>query len=850
MENFLDYFKPLEYRLNLVINRTKETFYGVSSIYGHVPEPQPGQPEVVKFHAVGMKIESVMYHPMSEAGYEGPHVTTDYKYDPMFCEFEYDGEVLTIPITPEMHAKIHDPEARAAYYGDPEEYMPEVAFNIQFRARLNRNMQGCYLSTYKHDGEECRIAATQFESHYAREAFPCIDLPAAKARFALNIEVPDLASGDTVISNMPLSSRLSTRFFFRTSPKMSTYLLAWVIGPLKSVSTVNRHGVKVSSYCALNQPIESLLFANQTAADALDYYDEQFSVKYPLEKLDQVALPDFEAGAMENWGLVTYRESCMLADANATMETKQSVAVTVTHELSHQWFGDLVTMKWWDDLWLNESFATMMEFYCTDALYPELNIWQDFFTGDCVAALKRDSLPGVQAVQQEVHDPAEIATLFDSAIVYAKGARLMLMLNRLMGQDNFLKGLRDYFKKYQFTNTVGDDLWNALQPYADFDVKKFMHTWISQPGYPEVQIPQGEYSSSDIKQRRFLINGETDDTKWPLPAVQDDMSGHYLINLSDAEFHDKLGQFDSLSTEQKLRLLIDRMFLARTPAIASSSLLDLLPKFANETSAAVWSILTNIIGDLKLFCPPETSVAEAYHEYLLNTFADQLKAIDFDTLTELAGIQLRDALLSIAYYAEDEAILRKLADMYRDNLTEIDAELRTSILSAKLYFDEKTVFPDLLQKYQEIADPELRADLLFVLASLSREPAHLEQLLGLLEQPEIVRPQDHIFLYIYLLRNHRTRDRVLDWLTTHWDYIEQLTGEKSIEDYPRYAAALIRTPEEAQKFYTFFDKKSNVPVLKRALQMAHIEIDARLQLIADDTAGVQERLAHIAKGEK
>lgn len=857
MENFLDYFQPLEYRLNLVINRTKETLSGVSGIYGLMPQSQPHQRAVVKFHAVGLEIENVMYHPMSDAGYESQQGIVDYKYDPMPCEFTYDGQVLTIPITPEMHAEIDDPEARAAYYGEPEKYLPAVAFNIQFRTKLGRNnMQGCYLSTYKHEGKECRIATTQFESHYAREAFPCIDLPAAKARFALNIEAPDLSPSDTVISNMPLASRTGTRFFFQTTPKMSTYLLAWVIGPFQSVSTVNQHGVKVTSYAALNQPLESLIFANNTAARALDYYDQQFGTPYPLEKLDQVALPDFEAGAMENWGLVTYRESCMLADTTATIETKQSVAVTITHELSHQWFGNLVTMAWWDDLWLNESFATMMEYYCTDALYPEFNIWQDFFTTDCVAALKRDSLPGVQAVQQPVHDPAEIATLFDSAIVYAKGARLMLMLNRLMGPEKFLQGLQDYFAKFQYQNTVGDDLWTSLQPYADFDVKSFMHAWISQPGYPEIQIPSVEYSSGDIspktqysshdiKQQRFLINGQTDDSTWPLPEVQDDMSGHYLINLSDSEFHTQLDRFDSLSTEQKLRLLIDRMFLARTPAVASRSLLDLLPKFADETSAPVWTILTNIIGDLKLFCPPDTPAATHYHQYLRRTFASQLEQISYDPLTDLSAIQLRDALLSMAYYAEDQPILRSLSELY-NNLAKIDPELRTSVISARLYFDEATVFPQLLEKYQQTADPELRSDLLFVLASLSKEPAHLDRLLQLLEQPEIVRPQDHIFLYVYLLRNHRTRERVLDWLTTHWDYIEQLTGQKSIEDYPRYAAALIRTPEEAQKFYAFFDQKADDPVLKRALQMAHIEIDARLQLIADDTAGVQEKLQALA----
>ena len=213
--------------------------------------------------------------------------------------------------------------------------------------------------------------------------------------------------------------------------------------------------MRVSSYCALNQPLSALLYANETAASALEYYDQKFAEPYPLPKLDQVALPDFEAGAMENWGLVTYREAYLLADISATLSTKKSVATTVTHELSHQWFGNLVTMQWWDDLWLNESFATIMEYFATDYLYPEYHIWQDFFTSDCLAALRRDCLPGVQSVQQAVHDPAEISTLFDASIVYAKGARLVLMLIRLLGEPQFDQGIRYYFDQYKYHNTTG-----------------------------------------------------------------------------------------------------------------------------------------------------------------------------------------------------------------------------------------------------------------------------------------------------------------------------------------------------------------------------------------------------------
>lgn len=831
MERLLQYFTPEHYDLNLKIDRTRDLIKGTVKIRGFA------HAEIIKLHSVGLEILSV-------------------------------AQIAATSATTPLDFELSD--------GTLEITLPEpgnTTLKISYQTTLNKNMEGCYLSIYQHEGDTQRIAATQFESHYAREAFPCIDEPAAKATFALTLEIPDLAEHDVVLANTPLKNQQGNIFAFEPTPRMSTYLLAWVIGPFHSVETVNKHGVKVASYAALNQPRESLIFANETAAKSLDFYDEKFGVKYPLPKLDQVALPDFEAGAMENWGLVTYRESCLLADENASLEAKQSVAITVTHELSHQWFGDLVTMAWWDDLWLNESFATMMEFIATDSLYPEFNIWQDFFTSDCFAALKRDSLPGVQSVQQEVHDPVEIATLFDSAIVYAKGARLMLMLYRLMGDEAFMKGIRDYFEKYQYQNTVGDDLWNSLQPYADFKVKDFMHAWISQSGYPAITLsegpavfsqtsspatsPEAEPSLEPASQHRFLINGQTDDTTWPLPEVKDDMSGHYLIRLSDQQFQDKLNHFTELSLEQKLRLLIDRMLLAKTPDVPSASLLDLLPGFVDETSAPVWDILTGIIGDLKLLCPPDTEPAEHYKRYLSRLYKSRFDAADFGPLADENAIHVRDALLNIAYYVQDENILNKLANMYQSDpktgqpcLSKLDPELRGHILAAKLHEDEVAVFLILLEKYQTETDPELKSDLLFALAALSKQPEHLDRLMELLDQPDIVRPQDHIFLYIYLLRNHRTRARVLDWLVTHWDYIKQLTGDKSIEDYPRYASALIRTPEEAAVFYNFFTPLENDPILKRTLKMARTDIDCRLQTIQTDAPAVHAKLKTLAEGLK
>ncbi len=833
MERLQQYFDPRDYKLDVKIDRKHEVMIGRVAIRGIV------YAEYAKFHAVNMNIKSVRYRKND----------MDYNfdtYDGIKCAYKYQDNLITVPITPDMVPNFY----RTDRLKNPElqEYDFGCTIIIEFESRLKHDMQGCYISTYKYNGEEKKIVATQFESHYAREAFPCIDEPAAKARFRLSINLDDIKSEDTVLANTPCCSRYSNRFVFEETPPMSTYLLAWVIGPFRGVSTVNHHGVKVTSYAPLNQSTESLIFANETAARALDYYDEKFGISYPLPKLDQVALPDFEAGAMENWGLVTYRESMMLADSTAALDTKKTVATTVTHELSHQWFGDLVTMTWWDDLWLNESFATMIEYCAADAIYPELNVWEDFFTGDCLAALRRDALRGVQAVQQEVHHPAEIATLFDAAIVYAKGAHLMLMLMRRMGDTAFYRGLSYYFDKHKYQNTVGDDLWNSLQVFADFDVREFMHAWISQPGYPALQTAHNG-SQTWWEQQRFLLDGTTDDTKWPLPEVNDDMSGHYLIDLGESEFQAKLKEFDDLSEEQKLRLLIDRMLLAKAGNVTSASLLDLLAKFTNERSSAVWSIVANIVGDLKLFCPPESEAEQNYQALLRQLTHELIMELGLKEKLGPNDTELRNILLGIACYDQDEEVLRKLADLYQTDLATMDAELRGYIMAAKMHFNESEVFEEWLSQYAKTCDAEIKVDILYSLAAYSKNPEHIERLVRLLHEPEIVRPQDHLFLYIYLIRNYRSRDQALAWLIENWSYVIELTGDKSIEDYPRYTANTLRTEAEAEKFYTFFDTKKDDPILKRTLEISHTEIDARLALIKSQSTEVDTKLKELKENK-
>lgn len=819
MRRLLDFFSPTNYQLQLTIDRGRETIAGEAII--------TGTPHASSFylHAKTLEIDSVQL-------IKGEMIAA---LEALSSD-EADELQLTLPSSQSLEE--------------------EVAIRLVWHTTLNHDMQSCYLSTYQYDGREERIAATQFESHYARECFPCIDEPAAKATFDLTLAVSDFAEGDVVLANTELVSQEGDRFTFATTPRMSTYLLAWVIGKFHAVETTNKNGVKCTTYGTLAHPASSLTFANECAARALEYYDTKFGLKYPLSKLDQVALPDFDAGAMENWGLVTYRESMMLVPPDAALSTKQIVALTVTHELSHQWFGDLVTMAWWDDLWLNESFASIMEYYCTDALYPDFQIWQKFFTGDCVAALRRDAIPGVQAVHQDVNNPAEIATLFDSAIVYAKGARLVLMLIRLMTPEQFDRGLRDYFAKYQYQNTVGDDLWTSLQPYADFDVKAFMDTWITQPGFPaisHVQLadapnPTTSPSAPTNQQTPFSIEGPTDQAlTWPLPAVFDDMSGHYLLNWSSAEFTERLTHFDDFSLEQKLRLLIDRSLLAKTPAVPSVSLLELLPKFTPETSGAVWNIIADLISDLKVFCPFGSQNEANFRTYLRTLMASRFAELDLGTINDPDSLKLREILLGLALYSEDITVTERLAGLYQTDLGTIDSELRSAILIAKLRVDEPSVFDHYLTTYRSTSDPELKADLLYVLASQAREPDHLQAMLGLLEKPTIVRPQDHLYLFVYLLRNPRAHSTVLNWLLSHWGYVEQMAGDKAIESYPRAISSTIRTPAEAEQFFTFFDSYQNDPALSRAIAMAHAEVAARLSLISDDTPAVTTKLAQLAK---
>lgn len=788
MERFFDYFTPNHYDLDLKIDAEKTKINGEAIILGEA------KAETIKLHAVRMDIKSI-------------HID-----GAKFESFKHNDGVLVIS---DIALGNHE-------------------IKIKFVSKIESDMEGAYLSTYEYNGETEKIVATQFESHYARECFPCVDEPIAKATFSLKITSVDT---DTILSNMPASFTTTQdgvkTVEFAETPRMSTYLVAFAAGKFNATRAKTQHGVDITVYAGLHQNSSDLAYAAQFAADVLDYYDDRFGTPFPLPKMDLLALPDFEAGAMENWGLVTFREIALIANENSSLDTKQYVAIVIAHELSHMWFGDLVTMAWWDDLWLNESFANMMEVYSTDKIRPELRAWEDFYLSAVSGSFSRDSLPGVQPVKVEVNSVEEIANLFDGAIVYGKGSHLLLMLMRTMGEENFFAGLKEYFEKHKYGNTVADDLWNALTPHADFDVKEFMTPWLAQSGFPVV---------TGKNQTRFLLTGETDDTKYPIRELRDDLSGHYIINYSEEEFAEKLKHVDEMSKEQKLRLLMDRRMLAKTNYVPSVSLLPLVKAFANETDSVVWEIVAAIIADLKAFFDPKTDQKHQFqafvHEVALPSYRRLGNAAkETDTYDD---IQLRATIMGMMLYSNDQAYLDEIDSIYYGKpISRVDANLRW-VVGATLVKRHDELSSKYFNLYNKTPDAALKRDLTDALTNTRNHDIAMGYLDRLMDGT--IRPQDRLIFYIRLARNYVIKDEALDWMFKNWDWLRKEEGDKTIPDYPRYVASLIRRPEEAERFKTFFNQYKDESILTRDINVAFSEIDARLELIKKDQPAIFDYL--------
>jgi puromycin-sensitive aminopeptidase len=431
-----------------------------------------------------------------------------------------DGKTVT------SHAAVFDDTYETATFNFDESLpVSHATLSIDFTGKLNDQLKGFYRSTFVgDDGTTHIIATTQFESSDARRAFPCLDDPAVKATYQVTLVIPEESaaySNTTQVSSRPLGEGRREVCFAETMI-MSTYLVAFIVGPFEASPTTVVDGVPVRVIYPIGKG-HLTEWAMEIAVHSLEYFSDYFAIPYPGDKVDLVAIPDFAAGAMENLGCVTFREAELLIDpATASHAELERVALVINHELAHMWFGDLVTMDWWEGIWLNEAFATFMESICTDHFRPEWKKWVSFNPSRDIA-FSVDGQHSTRAIEYEVVSPDDCAGMFD-ILTYVKGCAVLRMLEQYLGESTFRDGIRIYLQRHAYANTVTADLWAALEAASGQPVGDIMDTWILQGGYPLLSV-DGDTISQEPFAYAATAGPSNIGSNWKVPILVRSLDG-------------------------------------------------------------------------------------------------------------------------------------------------------------------------------------------------------------------------------------------------------------------------------------------------------------------------------------
>ncbi|MDJ1646802.1 M1 family metallopeptidase [Mycoplasma phocimorsus] len=840
VKHFIEYFIPENYKLFFDIKRIKKQFCGSVEIFGEAINNN------IFIHQKSLEIKSV----------------------------KHQGKELNFKVNNDEH----EIEIELNFIGKTSIY-------IEFCGKITDNMVGIYPSYYQIKGNKKEIISTQFQSHFAREAFPCIDEPAAKATFDLSLTFDNQTSEDIALSNMPeieIEQRQKTGIYkFAKTPKMSSYLLAFVIGELQSIETLTNNGTKVAIYSTKAHNINNLKIALKYAKESIEFYERFFNIKYPLPQSFHVALPDFSAGAMENWGLVTYREVYLLANESASVSSKQGIALVVAHEVAHQWFGNLVTMKWWDDLWLNESFANMMEYVCVDHIEPKWNIIEDFQSSGVLPALKRDATDGVQSVHVEVNHPDEINTLFDSAIVYAKGSRLMHMLMRWLGKENFSKGLHNYFLKYSYSNTIGDNLWEQLSAVSNRDVKSFMSSWLNQPGYPLV-TSKVINNKLIISQKQFFIGSfENKNRIWHIPLnsnwkgipeilnkeeiiienysklkkenkdvfrLNTNNTAHYICFYEGELLDSIISQFKQLDKTSKFQLLQDHNFLAQSGLISYTMILKFFSVLKNEDSSLVINITNNLLNSIKLFVDHNSKEENKLRELSLFLFKNNFERLGlFKKENETVDDEIiRSITLSRMLFAKEKSLIETAHELFiknENNLEQIPVSARYIIIANEVEnFGSMQLLDKLIHLYKNTSSPSFKQELKSAITS-TQDLENCKYIISFFKDKDTIKPQDLLSWFISFLAKPLSQDLAWNWLVENWTWIqEKLGGDMSFDSFVVQPGSILKSQEKLEQFKDFFIPKLSNLALNRAIKMSINQIEAKVKLINKEKELINKKL--------
>jgi len=720
-----------------------------------------------------------------------------------------------------------DKDAETATLDFGETIQPgDARLEMVFTGELNDKLMGFYRSEYtSQDGETRYLATTQFEPTDARRAFPCWDEPAKKATFEVTLVFSDeyqaVSNTPVVEEGAPGPGLKSVRF--AETPIMSTYLLVFIVGNLTFIEERAAGGTTVGVWTTPGKE-DQASFALDTSVKLLSYFNEYFGIPYPLPKLDHIAIPDFAAGAMENWGAVTYRETALLVDPdNSSAGTRQRVAEVIAHEMAHMWFGDLVTMEWWDDLWLNESFASWMGNKAVDWLFPEWEMWTQFVNMDTNRALSLDGLKNSHPIEQAVKNPAEVSQLFD-AISYSKGASVIRMLENFLGEESFRKGLNRYLSSHMYDNARTEDLWSALETESGQPVTAIMDSWVKQMGYPVLQVESdrtGGQTTLSVTQERFVYDrllgdgepdSDSDNEVWRVPVsasqgseesavtvmdgrqTQIDVpgsgdgwvklnplqTGFFRVNYSTEDWQRLVPAIESLELHATDRLGVqnDAYALSRAGLLPVTQFLSLAQAYKNEGDASVWSDLASNLRDIEQLISDE-AIHPAYQGFAREIFGLAARKIGWEPKSGEGHLDalLRSTVLSQAGSYHDPDVTAQASERFQKYLQDRETlapDLRGVVFALAAQSGGKDVYDQIwgLEGETDLAEEKIR-----LLMSLTRfqRPELLNSTLADSLSAK-VRSQDSITLVAGVAANPKGRDLAWEFVKDNWAEFDRRYG--------------------------------------------------------------------------
>jgi puromycin-sensitive aminopeptidase len=743
---------------------------------------------------------------------------------------------------------------------------------LTFRGTLNDKLRGFYRSVYKDPSGVTRtMAATQFEATDARRAFPCWDEPSFKAVFAVTLAIdPALTavSNTRVVSETPENGRKVIRF--ADSIVMSTYLVAFVVGELEATDVVPVGRTPLRVWCVPGKK-HLARFGQEIGAASLAFFEDYYGLPYPGDKLDLLAIPDFAAGAMENLGAITFRETALLVDETAASHAElERVADVVAHENAHMWFGDLVTMTWWNGIWLNEAFATFMEMLAVDAWKPEWQRWSTFGVSRA-AALSLDGLHSTRPIEFPVTSPRDADAMFD-VLTYEKGASVLRMLEQYLGTVVFREGVRDYLRTHRFGNADTGDLWAALGRAAQQPIPAVMDGWIFRPGYPVITVSRDASGHLVLSQQRFNYLRDPlppatpePEQPWQVPIqlrlyaggrqseervlladrearlrvgagaerVVANAGGHgfYRVRYAPDLLDALLQRVEALAPIERFNLVNDAWALAVAGLMPLTAYLDLTARFRDERDRNVWSVLIGSFNTLnRILEPGDRRRLEAFVRDRATAAFEALGWTPRTGEDELTRQLRGDLVRALGVLGNDAGVHARAVEVYRAYLADsgaVDPNVLPAVIAVLAHTGDAGRYEDFLRRFRSASTPQEEQRYLYALAGF-REPELIRQTLQRAVNGEI-RTQDAPFVVRSMLMSVDARELGWDFVKQHWDTLDRLYPKHGMRRLAEGVTGLATPALEADVTRFFAEKKPQFggKVLAQYLEQLHVAVVLR-----------------------